>query len=334
LYKKVLININLPKCRTVLVVFLSLHMMISSLAIHKVSAESVSKSGEPGSASLSPTQTIPARFGRVIYHHGKPGAKHLYIVGMGHRDTLTRSNGDKTALIQAEVYRIGEWLIENADIDLLLPEGYFSGKGDREKRGVFRRKPNINRATVLLDEKRLEEELGGGAYVNAEKLLMDSYGVPAGQVEDYGLYKSIVDKLKQMDKNNGNSFGILFEKMELDYLQDKRTAEILRNIPDAVRAQLRAGRITHGNAILTIGISHLNQIIAWLKQNDIIIRSPAFSSFEDYVSELTTLEGGFDITVIVPKTAAEDRDLMAKTSLADFIRPEKIAALKGNPASK
>ena len=66
---------------------------------------------------------IPEEIGQVIYQCNGDGSKdkQLYIVGLEHRDAITRSNGISTSKVQAEVYKIGEWLVLNEDLDLLLP---------------------------------------------------------------------------------------------------------------------------------------------------------------------------------------------------------------------
>ena len=72
-------------------------------------------------ANLNP----PAQYGEVIYQTNEKSSNHLYIIGTSHRDSLTCLNGSLTPRVQAEVYKIGEWLIDQRGIELLLPEGFF-----------------------------------------------------------------------------------------------------------------------------------------------------------------------------------------------------------------
>ena len=146
---------------------------------------------------------------------------------------------------------------------------------------------------------------------------MESHHLIIRQVEDEGLYNDVVAKMGLLGKN-GNTFDFIYEKLELDYLQERRTAAILQNIPDIIDHQIRGGHIRHRNAMLTIGVSHLSQIIACLKQKQLVVRSPAFTPFKDYVSEVNLVKEGFDITIIIPRTIADDDDLLSLTKLAHY----------------
>jgi hypothetical protein len=39
---------------------------------------------------------LPGDYGEVIFQYKEKNPNQLYIIGMGHRDTLTRSNGERT----------------------------------------------------------------------------------------------------------------------------------------------------------------------------------------------------------------------------------------------
>src|SRR4030043_519625 len=75
--------------------------------------------------------TVLSRYGEIIYQYNEKSPQQLYVSGMSHRDSLTRRNGSQTSRVQAEIYKIGEWLIHNRELELLLPEGYFAGKGKK-----------------------------------------------------------------------------------------------------------------------------------------------------------------------------------------------------------
>jgi len=67
----------------------------------------------------------PAEYGKILYECNPVQEKQLFIIGMGHRDALTGSNGRWPARIQAEVYKLGEWRIRQEGVGLVLPEGFF-----------------------------------------------------------------------------------------------------------------------------------------------------------------------------------------------------------------
>ncbi len=55
---------------------------------------------------------LPQEIGEVIFDvPGEPG-KQIYIIGHSHRSAISGANGLHTVKAQAEVYRIGEWLIQ------------------------------------------------------------------------------------------------------------------------------------------------------------------------------------------------------------------------------
>ncbi len=266
---------------------------------------------------------LPQNYGKVIYRHNGNGKKHIYIVGTGHRDTFTRANGRNTARIQAEVYRIGEWLIRNRGIELLLPEGYFAANRDPIATRI-----KSNPDSDLNDADTLRHRLDSVKDSNAEKLLIQQYGITALQVEDEKLYNEALNILSTLQKGP-NSIDALYKKMDLDYIQERRTAAMIQKIPEIIDAQISRGTIHSQSAIFTIGVSHLYAIIEWLNQNKMTIPSPVFSTRGDYASDVDLITEGFDVTVIVPNAIAEDGDILTTVKLASFVAPEaKTAALK------
>jgi hypothetical protein len=279
---------------------------------------------------ISEPEAISPLDGQVIYRHTEAGIKHLYIVGISHRDALTRSNGRNTTQVQSEVYRIGKWLIENEGIELLLPEGYFTTRENMDKtRKNDTRQDDLK--TVLSDRDILKK-LNSSIYANAEGLLWQSHNIMIQQVENYRLYNEVAAKISKLEKGEKDEFALLYEKLELDYLQGRRTAAILQVIPGIIDHQVKLGNIRHGNAMLTIGASHLSQIIECLKQKKLVVRSPAFTPFKDYSSEVNLLNEGFDITVIIPRSIADDGDLMSLMKLASH-KGQSLEALTANKSS-
>lgn len=257
---------------------------------------------------------LPAEYGKVIYRCNEGSPDQLFIIGIGHRDSLTRAKGEHTVGSQVDVYRIAEWLVRNKGLELLLPEGFFSG----EKKEA----PAVARAVrrTSFDTGTLERRLGSDdVYTNAEMLLMESHGIKSLQVEDTRLYNEVSDRILQLEKNRDNPYGSLYIKASLDYLQERRTAAMLQKIPDIIGSEFSRGGIKHKRAIFTIGMDHLSMIIRYLKQDRIEIRSPAFTSFDDYLSGVKLLEKDFAVTVIIPGTLAHDRELLRLTRL-DNIR--------------
>jgi len=262
---------------------------------------------------------LPSERGEIVFSCNQKSPHQIYIIGMGHRDTLTHSNGSSTVKSQIEIYRIGEWLIQKEGLELLLPEGFFSKEASDEKEDLVTTAASENGARVSFDTKSLEDKLGKeDAYINAEMLLMASHGIKSRQVEDINLYNAAREKIYLLEKYGDDTFESLFIKSGLDYLQERRSAAMLQNIPEVIDSEYRAGRIKNKKAIFTIGMSHLSGIIKYLKQNRIEIYSPAFSPYDDYLSGVKLLENDFGVTIIIPRTLADNRELLHLTRSGDI----------------
>jgi len=261
---------------------------------------------------------LPSERGEVVFSCNERSPNQIYIIGMSHRDTLTRTNGSNTVKSQIEVYRIGEWLIQNRGLELLLPEGFFLKKASDEKNNLIRTAASENGKRVSFDTKTLEEKLGkDNVNINAEMLLMESHSIKSQQVEDVNLYKEVIEKINLLEKFGNDTNESFFIKSGLDYLQERRTAAMLQKIPEVVDSEYSEGRIKNKKAIFTIGMSHISGIIKYLKQNKIEIYSPAFTPYDDYLSGVKLLEKNFGVTIIIPRTLADSLELLKLTRLDD-----------------
>jgi len=289
---------------------LSIYLFIALLLIPGFNLNAVSNQDLPDISGLPPER------GEVVFSCNERSQNHIYIIGMGHRDTLTRTNGSNTVKSQIEVYRIGEWLIQKEGLELLLPEGFFSKEALVEKEDLISTAASENGTRVSFDTKTLEEKLGQEhVYINAEMLLMESHSIKSRQIEDINLYNAARENINLLEKYGDDTYESLFIKSGLDYLQERRSAAMLQNIPEVIDSEYRTGRIKNKKAILTIGMSHLSGIVKYLKQNRIEIYSPAFTSYDDYLSGVKLLENNFGVTIIIPRTLADNRELLKLTRL-------------------
>jgi hypothetical protein len=249
-----------------------------------------------------------AEYGEIVYQKNGHCPQQIFIVGQSHRSALTGLAGSDTVKIQTEIYRIGEWLIREKNVGLLLPEGF------------FQRTPNENvslaeaaRETIRLDNQTLVAELSDTRrFVNADMLLNTSYNIPLGQVEDEQLYRDI--RLLLREARQENSLSVL---SKLAGLQDERTAALLQNIPEVVEEAFRTGRIDNLRAMFTIGLAHVGEIINIL-QNGSLRLPPAKSGLaEGEMSETTLklLDQGYGVTVIIPRTLAENKHTLRLAKL-------------------
>ncbi len=266
---------------------------------------------------------IPPEYGEVVFRYNEKSPNQVFIIGMSHRDTLTRTNGSNTSKVQAEVYKIGDWLIQNEQLDLLLPEGFFRTE-----------KPKAENSKVLstrsLDIKTVEKKLSDNrVFVNAEMLLKESCGVRIEQVEDKGCYDAVGNAIYKLVSCGNDSSEYALFKSDLDYLQEKRTAVMLQKIPQIINDEFRQGNIRNKKAIFTIGMSHLHLIIRYLNENKIpVFASPSKKNEgENYITDLSLAKENFGVCVIIPRTLANDQKVLETNRL------EKVIAASRKQAS-
>jgi hypothetical protein len=267
--------------------------------------------------------SIPSEYGQVIYRYNEGSPKQLFIIGMSHRDSITRLNGSKTSRVQAEVYKIGEWLVQKRNVELLLPEGFFVTRVEKIQKGSFESLPEKQGDCIGLDLDGLEEKLSDNrVFVNAEILLKRNYPLRLQQVEDKGFYDAVKDGLSKFVQGAGNSscdYPVL--KSELDYLQERRTGAMLQRIPEIVYNEFQQGTIKSESAVFTIGMSHIPHIIKYLNENRVTIYSPLVNSNGggDYIADLNLSREGFGVTVIIPRTLLSDRKALEMNKLDKIV---------------
>jgi hypothetical protein len=257
--------------------------------------------------SAPATQAIPQEYGQVVYQKNGTGDKHIFIIGHSHRSSVTGANGNHTVRSQAEVYRIGEWLIRQEGIELLLPEGYFKRpESGRVQPSTFRLADTGS--VVILDNQALEEKLADtSVFVNADILLRRNYGIRLQQIEDEAIYHAVNETLRRAISREITT-GI---QPELHFMQELRTAAMLQNIPGVVGNEFLQGNIDQPKAIFTIGMAHISEIIRFFRNERIEVRPPqALTSHQAYADVLSLIEEGYGVTVILPRTLMNDPEAL------------------------
>jgi len=257
------------------------------------------------SAAEAGSNACPAEYGKVLYECNPGREKQLFIIGMGHRDALTGANGPRTVKIQAEVYKMGEWLIREEGVELLLPEGFFKGPGGSKTSGAPAPNSDKKKSAAPLDLQALEAKLADrNNFVNAEILLKRNYPIVLQQVEDKRCYEEVSALM-------GRAFGgqcppdeFTRAKAELDFLQDKRTAVMLQKIPEIINREYAERRIHNPKAIFTIGLAHIAPILKYLGDGG--IRPAANQDFQ----ELNLQRHNYRVSVLIPRSLAEDPILL------------------------
>ena len=274
---------------------------------------------------------MPSEYGKVIYRIHPQSPKQLYIIGINHKDPNSGENNDTTVQTQIEIFRIGEWLKKNKSLNLLLPEGYFCKKKSltKHKQTAIPSLDTFN--PVHLDKLLIQKKLSTAEYVNAEMLLMEYHNFHASQVETRTTYDAVRNSLFKLHNTSTLESSTADNLAELFYLQEVRTAQILQNIPDVIEGEFQNGTIGNHSALFTIGLSHIKDIFRYI-QNDVIhIVSPTGSDLHPDIlaSNLNLLKTGYGITIILPRTLADDHKLLRLTSidrilLADGKFPEHV----------
>ena len=269
---------------------------------------------------------IPVEYGCVVYRYNEKSRNQIYIIGLSHRDALTGASGDTTLKAQIETYKIGEWLIRNNGLELLLPEGFFerAEKADKTEAGdqTCRIAGQATKGLMMTDDEPLEKLLGDEKhYINAEMLLKERYDLDTRQIEDSQLYIDVGKKLAHIEASGNDADDFFVSQSELEYLQSLRTARMFQNIPAVVQREYLSGHIRNEKALFTIGLAHLYDIITFLNKNKIAIYSPLFApaGCKDYTAELDLLKYDFGVTVIIPKTLADDRKILRATRLSKMV---------------
>jgi hypothetical protein len=249
---------------------------------------------------------LPGELGKIVYQKNPESNIQLFIIGNSHRSSASGENGSDTVPAQVQTYRIAEWLISQHQVELLLPEGFF---GRQERTGI----PD---AIIRHDDPTLEEALTDtSTFINADLLLHRNYGMTLHQVEDRDLYRHVREFLHSGLKSGERllaPFGL-----ELEYLQERRSAAILQKIPAVINAEYRQGHIAQPRAILTIGMAHLDEMIKFLEAERIEVLAPPIgaSGFQDYREVLNLVAQEVGVTVIVPRVMLADRERMFLANL-------------------
>jgi len=289
------------------------------------------------SLSLAQTglSTIPADLGQVIYRCNQRSPNQLFIIGIAHRDSLTGLSIPNVLRVQAEVYKLGQWLIQNERCELLLPEGFFATPASNSGKEQRRATDEKLSCPESIDLKALEEKLSDNrSFVNAELLLKTNYPLKLRQVEDLKFHRAVGDLIRKLVECGNDNSEYIRVRLELDSLQERRTADMLQKIPQIIQAEFQEGNIKAQKAIFTIGLSHLPQIIRSLEENKVWIYSPHVGKDEnkDYAADLNLKKENFGVSIILPQTLARDRKTLQMTGVEEIIaQHRRVSSFQFSP---
>ncbi len=268
---------------------------------------------------------VPSQYGEIIYRSNPESPNQVFIIGLSHRDSLTCVNGDVTSRVQAEVFKIGDWLIHNQGLELLLPEGFFkssSAKIEKKNAGTT----DTASSCAPYDMKTLEKRLSDNkVYVNAEMILKETHPIKLQQIEDKPLYDAVRANILKLASSQGPACDYSLVNSELEYLQEMRTAAMLQKIPEIVNDEVQQGDIKSRKAIFTVGLYHIHEIIRFLNESKIDIHAPkpASTALRDYSAELNLNKENFGVCIILPRTLVENQKILEVNKLNDIVKQSR-----------
>ncbi len=280
------LNVHKTKIPRRNLLFLAFFLFILVFILPPADPYSATPGIDLASETKLPPAAFPAQYGEIIFQSNEKNPNQVYVIGMSHRDTFTKTNGNYTSLSQAEVYMIADWLYHNKGVRLLLPEGFFKSKSAEVKEINKKIQAGLkakNSCADLADFQLLRERLADNhTFTNAEMLLKESHSIHLRQVEDWPIYDAVSKVLLKVVRD-GPACDISLLK-ELDYLQERRVAGMLQRMPDVINDSFQRKDISEKKAIFTIGMMHVFHIIKYLNENKIAIQPPESGSTkrEDY----------------------------------------------------
>jgi hypothetical protein len=122
-------------------------------------------------------------------------------------------------------------------------------------------------------------------YVNAEMFLNENHPLRLRQVEDEQSYFAVRGSILRLVNTGKDACDLTDIRSELDYLQERRTADLLQRIPGIVHDEIEHGNIKTKKAIFTIGLAHIRKIIEYLNKGKIDISPPSSTQGKEFRAE-------------------------------------------------
>lgn len=287
-----------------------------------LSAFSVTRaySSNDGSLKLEKIFNLPEEYGRVIYNKKGENNKRVYIIFQAHRSSVTGLSDRNTVQAQSDIYRIEEWLVQNENVQLLLPEGFFKSR-DKDYGIPENGLPAATEKEVSihpLGDEALKSHLSDTSeFVNADKLLYRFSNLRFQQIENRELYFEVYRYLSDLKDDPGQLDDR--KSSRIARLQSKRNARLLQNLPRVIEEEYETGRIGTRRAIFTIGLAHAPDIIRFVEENRIEGRLLE-SEDQEKRHKLNLAESGYHVTMIMPRALMDIADRFALNAADDNLK--------------
>ena len=302
--------LSLTVFRGVIICILLLSLNVSAKAMVNVHSEEVDKIPE--------YINMPWEYGEVIYRINPESSKQLFIIGIGHRNPKSGLGNSTILQTQIDIFHIGVWLNRKLHLNLLLPEGYFNGKANRETSFQRTAKENVTPSIRIPDNTELEEWLSQeNTFINAEMLLMKYIPYHASQVENRKDYNAVRQSLDKVSDAAARHIHAPESLAELSYRQKLRTARLLQRIPSVINTAFEDGTTRRQTALFTIGLNHIKDISSYIQNKTIRITAPNTlnASAGSFESSVDLLDRGYGVTIILPRTLADNHKLLEFTNI-------------------
>ncbi len=258
-------------------------------------------------------------YGKILKRIRPNAPNQLYIIGQYHslnildddlQELWGKVSGEKTDKkvdkTQFEIYRIIGGLIKNRGINLVLAEGAFSDEDNKWIRDLidlvkkdfrsslieeFKREGNDSKLEYMLrDVEVVKEAVWLSGFV---------YGINI-----QGAESRILHETQRAAANSYIRLSLLGKEDSLedlnDYVKELRSAEILKNSPEVIEREIKAGRVKKREAIITIGAGHLGEMIKFIEEDHITIKPPR-ADLDERDEDLHLKGKGYGVTIIVPR---------------------------------
>lgn len=284
-------------------------------------------------------QTVPEQlflpsfehYGHVVFQIRHDAPNQIYIVGQLHEHPVTEDVNQETIQTQRDIYRIGEQLIKERELELIILEGLSADDSYDALNETLRKFGKILQRGNVIDamkedsklERILNTKIKGDASEKERHLLQATAGywlastsnLRVAGAEDKDLHRLAVQGTKLVMRT-GRLVAQRVEEARIgkyrlsqvtivnpyDHINQLRTAYILHNTPLVIEREDAAKRISRKQAMVVIGVSHIPDCIEFVRDDYLKVPAYPSSTVPPLDQPLGYVQAGYGVTVIMPRT--------------------------------
>lgn len=293
-----------------------------------VGALSAGIPGDVGPLYLQPFEP----YGSVVFQTRPEAPNQIYIVGQLHEHPIINDVNQETIETQRDIYRIGEQLIKERELELVVLEGLSADESHDTLNVALRNIGKILKRRNILDslgtddrqlERLLDTEIEGVSPPGPRLLeaqagywLASAYNCRVAGAEDADLLslglKAIQGKWQVIQSARRERGLAVLSALEMFtpitlHLKQLRTAYILHNTPLVMEREHAAKRIRHTQALVVIGAAHIHECIEFVRNDYLKVPAYQGSSVPPLDQPLGYVQASYGVTVIMPRTIEQLR---------------------------